>query len=416
MTYQECTEWMFGQLPMYQRQGKAAYKANLDNTRALMDLLNHPYKKFKSVHIAGTNGKGSVAHLMASAYQEAGYTTGLYTSPHLKDFRERIRVNGQMIGEEEVVQFIEKHQKEFESIQPSFFEMTVGMAFWYFEQQEVDYAILEVGMGGRLDSTNVVIPELSVITNIGKDHQQFLGDTLEQIAGEKAGIIKAGVPVVIGERQEETRKVFTQKAQELDAPIAFADQEYRIEKDGDQYTISGDFLSIPLQVPLYGNYQKKNILTAFSACRYLELDLERIMMGFNRLIENTGFKGRWEILQETPKIICDTAHNEEGLMEVMQQLKNEKYQQLHIVLGVVNDKSPDRILSFFPREAQYYFCKADIPRGLDAHELKEQAQKHDLKGHVYSTVAEAFYSATGNAQSEDLIFVGGSTFVVAEVL
>jgi len=416
MTYKECTEWMFQQLPMYQRLGKAAYKANLDNTWALMDVLNHPYQKYKSIHIAGTNGKGSVSHLIASALQEAGFNTGLYTSPHLKDFRERIRVNGQMIGEEEVVQFVKQYQKEFEKIQPSFFEMTVGMAFWYFEQQGVDYAILETGMGGRLDSTNVVTPELSVITNIGKDHQQFLGDTLEKIAGEKAGIIKENIPVIIGETQEETKLVFTQKAQELNSPIEFADQEYQIEKLEDQFTISGDFLRVHLNVPLYGNYQQKNILTAFAVCRYLELDLERIMMGFNQVLENTGFRGRWEILQQNPKIICDTAHNEDGLSWVMQQLFDEKYENLHIVLGVVNDKSLDRILSLFPKEAQYYFCKAAIPRALDVLELQNQAEKHDLQGQVYSSVAEAFHTAKENAQSKDLIYVGGSTFVVAEVL
>ena len=416
MTYQECTEWMFRQLPMYQRQGKAAYKANLDNTRALMDVSHHPYKSFKSIHIAGTNGKGSVSHLIASAFQEAGFKTGLYTSPHLKDFRERIRVNGRMIGEEEVVQYVKQYQKDFEHIQPSFFEMTLGMAFWYFEQQGVEYAILETGMGGRLDSTNVVNPELSVITNIGKDHQQFLGETLEKIAGEKAGIIKAEIPVIIGETQAATKLVFTKKAQELNAPIEFADQEYQIEKNEDQFTISGDFLSVHLNVPLYGDYQQKNILTAFAACRYLELDLERIMMGFNQVLENTGFRGRWEILQLNPKIICDTAHNEDGLRWVMQQLAHETFQKLHILVGVVNDKSLDQILSFFPKDALYYFCKAHIPRGLDAKELQKQAEKRQLHGQVYSSVAQAFQAAQKNAQSNDLIFVGGSTFVVAEVL
>lgn len=273
------------------------------------------------------------------------------------------------------------------------FEMTVGMAFWFFEQQGVDIAILETGMGGRLDSTNVVIPELSVITNIGKDHQQFLGETLEEIAGEKAGIIKENVPVVIGETQKETELVFTQKAQELHAPIEFADQEYQIEKDEDHFTISGDLLRVQLHVPLYGDYQKKNILTAFAACRYLELDLERIMMGFNQVLDHTGFQGRWQILQEKPKIICDTAHNEDGLKWVMQQLARETFENLHIVMGVVNDKSLDQVLSFFPKEATYYFCKADIPRGLDAKELQKEAAKHALKGEVYSSVAEAFQEA-----------------------
>jgi len=416
MTYKECTQWMFSQLPVFQRQGKAAYKDNLDNTWALMDLLDHPYKEFKSVHVAGTNGKGSTSHLLASVFQEAEIKTGLYTSPHLKDFRERIRVNGQMIGEEDVVEFIEQHQKEFEAIQPSFFEMTVAMAFWYFEQQGVEIAILETGMGGRLDSTNVVIPELSIITNIGLDHQQFLGDTLEKIAVEKAGIIKAGIPVIIGETQESVKSVFIERARKLDAPIEFADEEYQIEKVDNQFTISGALLRIHLQVPLGGDYQQKNILTAFAACRYLDLDLERIMMGFNQVLENTGFRGRWEMLQENPKVICDTAHNEDGLNWVMKQLEKEEYESLHIVLGVVNDKSLDQVLSFFPTQATYYFCKADIPRGLDVFELKKQAEKHHLVGQAYSSVAQAFRSAKQTAQAKDLIFIGGSTFTVAEVL
>jgi dihydrofolate synthase/folylpolyglutamate synthase len=407
---------MFSQLPVFQRLGKAAYKDNLDNTWALMDLLNHPYKKFKSVHIAGTNGKGSTSHLMASAFQEAEIKTGLYTSPHLKDFRERIRVNGQMIGEGDVVEFIEQHQKEFEAIQPSFFEMTVAMAFWHFEQEGVEMAILETGMGGRLDSTNVVIPELSVITNIGLDHQQFLGDTLEKIAMEKAGIIKAGIPVIVGETQESIKSVFIDKARDLNAPIEFADEEYQIEKVDNQFIINGVLLRLHLQVPLGGDYQQRNILTAFAACRYLGLDLERIMVGFNQVLENTGLRGRWEVLQQHPKVICDTAHNEDGLSYVIKQLSKEKYAHLHIVLGVVNDKSLDKVLSFFPAEATYYFCKADIPRGLDTHVLKDEAAKHHLEGLVYSSVAQAFIAAKQAAQAKDLVFVGGSTFTVAEVL
>ncbi len=416
MTYEECTQWMFRQLPVFQRQGKAAYKDNLDNTWALMDLLNHPYRNFKSIHIAGTNGKGSTSHLMASVFQEAEFKTGLYTSPHLKDFRERIKINGQMIGEEDVVVFIEQHQKDFESIQPSFFEMTVAMAFWYFEQQGVEMAILETGMGGRLDSTNVVKPELSVITNIGLDHQQFLGNTMEKIAGEKAGIIKSGIPVIVGETQDDIKPIFIERAKKLNAPIEFADEEYHIKKDGKQLTISGALLRIHLQVPLYGDYQQKNILTAFAACRYIGLDLERIMMGFNQVLENTDFRGRWEILQENPKVICDTAHNKDGLSYVMKQLLIEKYNSLHIILGVVDDKSLDQVMSFFPSHAHYYFCKADIPRGLDANKLKEHAKKYHLKGQVYPSVAQAFQSAKQAAQAKDLIFVGGSTFTVAEVL
>lgn len=416
MNYQECLDWMFSQLPVFQRIGKAAYKANLDNTYAIMEVLGNPQHRFKSVHVAGTNGKGSTSHLMASVYQEAGFKTGLYTSPHLKDFRERILINGEMISKEKVVEFIEKYAQDFETIQPSFFEMTVGMAFEHFAHEEVDIAILETGMGGRLDSTNIVIPELSVITNIGFDHTQFLGDTLEKIANEKAGIIKENIPVIIGETQESIKEIFELKAQSLNAPIIFADQEYQIEKEDNEFTISGELLRVHLQVPLYGDYQQKNILTAFAACRELGLDLERIMMGFNQVLENTRLRGRWQILQEQPKVICDTAHNEDGMKWVMEQLSKEKFDKLHILLGVVNDKYLDQILTYFPKEAIYYFCKADIPRGLDTLELQQQAEKHQLFGQVYSSVAQAFDIAKNVASSNDLVFVGGSTFTVAEII
>lgn len=416
MNYQECLEWMFSQLPAFQRIGKAAYKDNLDNTYAIMDVLGDPHLKFKSIHVAGTNGKGSTSHLLASAFQEAGYKVGLYTSPHLRDFRERIRINGEMIPEESVLDFIQQNKDAFEEIKPSFFEMTVGMAFHYFAQEKVDIAILETGMGGRLDSTNIVRPELSVITNIGLDHTQFLGDTLGKIAIEKAGIIKTNVPVIIGETQEEIQHVFLDKAKSLDAPLYFADQEYRVEKEENEYSISGELLKIHLQVPLYGDYQQKNILTAFAACREMGLDLEKIMLGFNRVIENTGFKGRWEILGHEPKVICDTAHNEAGLSFVMKQLRQENYEKLHIVLGVVDDKNLDAVLGFFPKTAQYYFCKADIPRGLDANVLQQKAIKFSLIGSVYSSVQEAYQNALSTASSQDLVFIGGSTFTVAEVV
>jgi dihydrofolate synthase/folylpolyglutamate synthase len=416
MTYRECTEWMFSQLPMYQRQGKAAYKANLDNTWALMDLLNHPYKNFKSVHIAGTNGKGSVAHLMASAFQEAGFNTGLYTSPHLIDFRERIKVNGQMITEEEVLKFIGHNKKVFENIEPSFFEMTVGMAFWYFELKQVDIAVIETGMGGRLDSTNVILPILSVITNIGMDHQQFLGNTIEKIALEKAGIIKPTIPVLIGETQKETESVFIKKALEMKSPIEFADKDYRIEKQSDQFLIQADLLKLSMRVPLYGNYQQKNILTAFAACRAIELDLEHIMLGFNNILSNTHFRGRYEHLSLNKRVICDMAHNEDGLKIVLKQLLNEDYANLHIVLGVVSDKSLKNILALFPTNATYYFCKANIPRGLNENTLLAHAKEYKLTGRSYASVAAAFDNAINNADKKDLIFVGGSTFTVAEVL
>lgn len=416
MNYQECLNWMFSQLPAFQRIGKAAYKANLDNTYAIMEAIGNPHTKFKSIHVAGTNGKGSTSHLLASVYQEAGFKVGLYTSPHLKDFRERIRINGEMISEEAVLGFIQQNKEVFEQIKPSFFEMTVAMAFHYFTEEKVDIAILETGMGGRLDSTNIVRPELTVITNIGYDHQQFLGDTLEKIALEKAGIIKKNIPIIIGETQEEIQAVFQEKAKTLQAPLLFADQEYQVEKQENEYILSGELLKVQVQVPLYGDYQQKNILTAFAACREMGLDLEHIMMGFNKVIENTGFKGRWEILQQGPKVICDTAHNEAGLSFVMKQLAQESYEKLHIVLGVVDDKNLDKVLKFFPTSAQYYFCKADIPRGLNAEILQAAAQKFSLQGSVYDSVKQAYQKALSLASSKDLIFIGGSTFTVAEVV
>ncbi len=405
MTYQDTVNWMFQQLPMYQNQGKTAYKANLDNTYQLADYLNHPENDFKSIHVAGTNGKGSTSHMLASIFQEAGYKVGLYTSPHLKDFRERIKINGKEISEPFVIDFIEKHHGFFESNSLSFFEMTVGMAFDYFSKEKVDIAIIEVGMGGRLDSTNIITPLVSVITNIGLDHTQFLGTTLEAIAGEKGGIIKSNVPVVIGETQPETGFVFNELAKKNNSKIYFADKE---------------ILAIP-ESDLKGNYQQKNIRTVIQTIKVIkdkEFDIseEHIKNGLLNVVKNTGLKGRWQILQEQSKIICDTAHNKEGLNYVMEQLKDENYNTLHMVFGVVNDKDVDSIIPLLPKNAIYYFCKPSIPRGLDAEELRHQFMLNGFIGNSYSSVKEAFKTAKLHATKNDLIYVGGSTFVVAEII
>jgi len=405
MNYKETTSWMFSRLPMYQKQGSTAYKEDLSRTIAFAKHLNHPERKFKSVHIAGTNGKGSTAHMIASVLQEAGYNVGLYTSPHLKDFRERIKINGAMISEQFVVEFI-AHQKLFlENHQLSFFEMTVGMAFSYFEKENVDIAIVEVGLGGRLDSTNIITPEVSVITNIGLDHTQFLGDTLQEIAEEKAGIIKENVPIVIGETQHEVQPVFKRKANNLNANIYFAD------------------VSIHQTFPcsLRGNYQKKNIKTALQTLDLLKenefgISDENMQTGLISVQKNTGLRGRWEVLSETPKIICDTAHNKEGLSLVLDQLQIQPFKAIHIVLGMVSDKSVENLVNLFPKNAKYYFCKPNISRGLEAEILSNFFTSKGYKGEIYFSVNEAFDSAKQQASSDDLIFVGGSTFVVAEVL
>jgi dihydrofolate synthase/folylpolyglutamate synthase len=358
MNYKQTLEWLFSQLPVFQRVGKSAYKADLDNTYALMELLGQPHKAFKSVHIAGTNGKGSTAHILASVYQEAGFKTGLYTSPHLRDFRERIRINGEMISEEEVVGFVASHRDGFLNIKPSFFEMTVGMAFSYFAQEEVDIAIIETGLGGRLDSTNIIRPELSVITNIAMDHMQFLGHSLEAIAGEKAGIIKNGVSVVIGEHQANTDHVFIEKAQAETAALIFAQDEYSAKWENDELLIyHHNECMMHLDFPLKGHYQLKNVVTAVCAARELGMSIESIQRGLQQVVVNTSFAGRWQQLSEQPLVICDTAHNYEGLQQVMSQLAEMNYQQLHFVLSVVDDKALNHILELFPRDARYYFCK-----------------------------------------------------------
>ena len=428
MNYTDTLEWMYKQLPMYQRIGSAAYKADLNNTIALLNLLGNPQHNFKSVHVAGTNGKGSTSHILASIFQEAGYKTGLYTSPHLRDFRERIRINGEMISQDKVVEFIEKHQNEFEKMGLSFFEMTVGMAFDYFSNEQVDIAIVEVGMGGRLDSTNLITPEISVITNIGLDHVQFLGDTLEKIAGEKAGIIKNNIPVVIGETQSETHQVFEDKAAECHSPIYFADQIFDCDKihiesmDKQEYDIwkNNDLYLEACDMPLMGNYQKKNLATVMCAADLLrdkfQLNEEHLRDGIANVIRNTHLMGRWQILSHDPLAIADTGHNVDGIREVISQLAEMSYNKLHFVIGMVNDKDIDHVLQLLPHNCEYYFCKADIPRGLDANILAGKAFELGLRGKVYDSVRDAFQSAINNASVDDVVFVGGSNFIVAEVV
>mgnify|MGYP003393002769 CR=1 FL=1 len=403
MNYQETLDWMFSQLPMYQRVGAIAFKKDLTNTVAFANYLDNPQNQFKSIHVGGTNGKGSTSHMICSVLMEAGFKVGLYTSPHLKDFRERIRINGEMISENEVIDFINTNKSFLEHQKLSFFEMTVGMALYIFSKHKVDYAVIEVGLGGRLDSTNIITPIISVITNIGYDHMQFLGDTLPKIAGEKAGIIKNNIPIVIGERQNEVANVFIKKAQEMNTDIIFAD-DYKYD----------------YQTILKGNYQLKNVQTVIQTVKILQkkgikITDNQLKSGLLNVIKNTSLKGRWQILQKNPTIICDTAHNKEGLTYVLNQLNEEKFDKLHIVLGMVNDKEISTILPMFPKNATYYFCKPNIPRGLDTLILHLEAKKVGLLGNVYNSVEAALIKATENAQKTDLIFVGGSTFVVAEI-
>ncbi|NBL63630.1 bifunctional folylpolyglutamate synthase/dihydrofolate synthase [Flavobacterium sp. NST-5] len=406
MNYSETLNWMFSQLPMYQKQGASAYKADLSNTLLLAKHLNYPEKKIKTIHVGGTNGKGSTSHLLASIFQEAGYKTGLYTSPHLKDYGERIKINGIDIPEEFVVHFINANKKFFEENQLSFFEMTVGLAFDYFRQENVDIAIIEVGLGGRLDSTNIIQPMVSVITNIGMDHVQFLGDTLAKIASEKAGIIKAKTPVVIGEYLQETQPVFTEKALEMQSEIYFASDEI-------QETYPSTLL---------GDYQIHNKKTVLQTIRIIQsqgeffISEKNIKDGFWKVIENTGLQGRWQQLGENPRIICDTAHNKHGLEIVMKQIQREDFAQLHIVLGMVNDKNPHDVLPLFPKNAIFYFCQPNIPRAMPAEELKQKAHVFGLIGNAYHSVTEAYQAAKNNAAKTDFIYIGGSTFVVAEIL
>ena len=405
MTYQDTINWMFSQLPMYQHQGKSAFKEDISNTLKFSEYLKFPETKFKSLHVAGTNGKGSTSHMLASVLQESGYKVGLYTSPHLKDFRERIKVNGKEISKQSVISFIKQNKSFLDRHSLSFFEMTVGMAFDYFKKQKVDLAIVEVGLGGRLDSTNIITPEVSVITNIGFDHTQFLGNTLEAIAVEKAGIIKENIPIVIGETQKETKPIFLKVAKERNAKIIFSDTSINEEFECD----------------LKGSYQTKNITTTLQTIKELQLKGFRITnknikSGLINVINNTGLKGRWQVLQTKPKVICDTAHNKEGLTYVMRQLLKEEFKNLHIVFGAVNDKDLSTIIKLLPKKAMYYFCKPNIPRGLDVKDLKLFFLENGYTGEGYASVNEAYNEALKNAKESDLVFVGGSTFVVAEII
>jgi len=405
MNYKETLDYLFAQLPMYQRVGKAAYKVDLTNTYDLCKLLHNPEDKFKSVHVAGTNGKGSTSHMLASILQEAGYKVGLYTSPHLKDFRERVKINGEMISEEDVISFVQKYRSDFEKMNLSFFEWTVGLAFDYFANEHVDIAIVETGLGGRLDSTNVVTPEISVITNIGIDHTQFLGDTLGKIAIEKAGIIKPNISVIIGETQNETKNVFLNRSEQGNSPIHFADE----------------LIKNSLQTDLKGVYQQKNVKTCIAVSKSLidkgwSISDENIEIGLLNVVKNTGLLGRWQTLSENPLTICDTGHNEEGVKELVAQIKKMDYKNLHFVFGAVNDKSIDKVLSLLPKNAQYYFCAAKIPRAMPVSFLMKSAKLVGLNGLGYDSVESALSAAKVNAVSNDLIFIGGSTFIVAEVV
>ena len=428
MDYPATLDYMFSQLPMFQRIGAAAYKADLNNTIALGNLTGNPQKDFRTIHVAGTNGKGSVSHMLASIMQENHLKTGLFTSPHLSDFRERIKINGEMVEKDFVVDFIDKYKVNFEQIKPSFFEMTFALAMSWFSANKVDIAIVETGMGGRLDSTNIITPMLSIITNISADHTQFLGKTMDAIAHEKAGIIKPGIPVVIGETNPLTAPVFKQKAAENRSAIVFADQLVKVIAENtpqDEVRMNVTALlhgfTFKFNSPLAGHYQLKNIATVVAAMEsltstYLEFKNFAIRDGINHTLKNTGLKGRWQILNDKPLTICDIAHNPDGIAQIVNQMSRMNYNKLHFVLGVVNDKDIDEILKLLPGDATYYFCKADIPRGLDAHELRVLANEAALQGEAYDSVKSALEAAKLNALPNDLIFIGGSAFVVAEVV
>lgn len=439
MNYQQTLDYLYSQLPVFTRVGISAYKADLNNTIELCNRLNNPQTKFKTIHVGGTNGKGSTSHMLAAILQTAGYKTGLYTSPHLKDFRERIRINGEMISEQSVIDFVALHQPDFEAIQPSFFEMTVGLAFDIFAKEKVDIAVIEVGLGGRLDSTNIITPLLSIITNIGWDHMNILGDTLQLIAAEKAGIIKPNIPVIIGEKQDEVAGIFIRKAQKEKTEISFASELFEVK--GERLKVKGDELleitvtpltthnsqlttynpQLTTQLDLTGSYQLKNIKTVLAAVGELRrhgfiITNDHIKIALRQVKSLTGLHGRWEVLSQDPLTICDTGHNPDGIQEVLKNLATVKYDQLHFVIGMVNDKDSSKVLSMLPKDAIYYFCRPDIPRGLEAEILKEKAESFGLSGDAYPSAPTALAAARQAAQKHDLVFVGGSTFVVAEVI
>jgi dihydrofolate synthase/folylpolyglutamate synthase len=426
MNYQETVEFLYSKLPMFSRQGTAAYKKDLHNTIALLESLDHPERKFKSVHIAGTNGKGSSSHLLAAIFQSAGYKTGLYTSPHLYDFRERIKINGDMVSEDFVIEFVQTCLPTIEKIEPSFFEVTVAMAFAWFAKQQVDIAIIEVGLGGRLDSTNVITPEISVITQIGKDHMNMLGNTLSAIAFEKAGIIKQGVPVVIGEIHPETKPVFEEQAQLKQASLLFA-EDYLPIIDIKQHSNSLDvtFKHSLLQPTTYtcdlpGWYQARNMRTVLTTTHILRelgwnLHEEAVRTGLSNSKSINGLMGRWEVLQSKPTVIADVGHNEDGIKVILEQLSKSTYKHLHIVFGMAKDKEIENVLQLLPKHATYYFTQASIPRALDAHVLREMAVNHKLEGTTILSVNQAFTTAMQQASKDDLILVCGSIFIVAEI-
>ncbi len=403
MNYQQTINWLFSQLPMYQKLGKVAFNGKLDKILKFSEHLDFPEKKFKSIHVAGTNGKGSSSHMLSSILQEAGYKVGLYTSPHLKDFRERIRVNGKPVSKKFVTDFVKNNFAYFQHTKMSFFEMSVGMAFDCFAKEKVDIAIIEVGLGGRLDSTNIITPEVSLITNIGIDHTAILGDTLTKIAYEKAGIIKRNIPVVVSEYQEEIADVFHNAAELMNTKLLFASS-----------------VSFPTySLDLVGNYQHRNykgVLLTLKLLQGFKIMDSHILAGLKKVIENTGLLGRWQILSEHPLVVCDTAHNKEGLLEVIHQIAQQKFDTLHIVLGFVKDKDLTHLLPLFLKNATYYFCSPNNQRGLDALVLKKEAATFGLIGDAYSSINSAFTAAKLNANEKDFIFIGGSNFVVAEVV
>lgn len=423
-SYEEILQYLFNQLPMFSRIGPAAYKKDLGNTLALCTYLGNPQSQFRTIHIAGTNGKGSVSHFLASIFQEAGYKTGLYTSPHIHDFRERIRVNGQMVEEEFVVNFVEGIKIFSEKIQPSFFELTVAMAFSYFEKSKVDIAIIETGLGGRLDSTNVITPELSVITNIGLDHVNMLGDTLGKIAYEKAGIIKPHTPVVIGQCLKETKPVFENKALKMQSEIAFAENKWKfISQHGNNFSFlayeTGKLKTI--DSGLKGNYQKYNLPTVLSAVAEMKklgwkINNNDVFAGIRNVVTNTGITGRWQSIMESPDVIVDVAHNEDGIRQVLLQLQTEYPKaHWHFILGFVNDKPLEKVLSLFPKNQSYYFTRAHIARGMDTHELAQQAANFGLGGNEFENVNDALTEAKQLAGKEDAILICGSFFIIAEL-
>lgn len=433
MNYQQTLDYLYSRLPMFSKLGVAAIKKDLTNTIELCKRLDNPQDEIKTIHIAGTNGKGSVSHMLAAILQTAGYKTGLYTSPHLRDFRERIRIDGKMIPETNVVEFVRSQKAIIEEIEPSFFEVTVAMAFSYFEGEKVDIAVIETGLGGRLDSTNIITPLLSVITNIGYDHTNILGSTLPEIAFEKAGIIKENIPVVIGEKQDEIADVFLRKAQEMSSNLVFADADWTVtvetevlnHKKDEPLAIcvkrSDSLSSIRLELDLKGSYQQKNVKTVLSAVEELKtlgfvISPEHILVALKQVTRLTGLLGRWHTMSTDPLIICDTGHNEHGMREVIKNINSVPYQNLHMVIGMVKDKDISKVLSLLPKKARYYFCAPKIDRAKPETEIAEEAAALNLEGHPYPSVYEALEAAKKNAHKDDLIFVGGSTFVVAEVI